>query len=31
LMKVLPETLTHGKERETLPHTMPYFMTEIEE
>ena len=31
LMKVLPETLTRGKSREVLPHTMPYFMTEIEE
>ncbi len=31
LMKVLPETLTRGKSREKLPHTMPYFMTEIEE
>jgi multifunctional beta-oxidation protein len=31
LMKVLPETLTRGKSRESLPHTMPFFMTEIEE
>jgi NAD(P)-dependent dehydrogenase (short-subunit alcohol dehydrogenase family) len=31
LMKVLPETLTRGKSRETLPHTMPFFMTQIEE
>jgi multifunctional beta-oxidation protein len=31
LMKVLPETLTRGKSRESLPHTMPYFMTQIEE
>jgi NAD(P)-dependent dehydrogenase (short-subunit alcohol dehydrogenase family) len=31
LMKVLPETLTRGKSREDLPHTMPYFMTDIEE
>jgi multifunctional beta-oxidation protein len=30
LMKVLPETLTRGKSRESLPHTMPFFMTEIE-
>ena len=31
LMKVLPETLTRGRSREALPHTMPYFMTNIEE
>jgi NAD(P)-dependent dehydrogenase (short-subunit alcohol dehydrogenase family) len=31
LLKILPETLTRGKSREKLPHTMPYFMTEIEE
>ena len=31
LMKVLPETLTRGKSRDRLPHTMPFFMTEIEE
>jgi multifunctional beta-oxidation protein len=31
LMKVLPETLTRGKSATKLPHTMPYFMTEIEE
>ncbi len=31
LMKVLPETLTRGKSREKLPHTMPYFMTQLEE
>jgi multifunctional beta-oxidation protein len=30
LMKVMPETLTLGKSREGLPHTMPYFMTNIE-
>ena len=30
-MKVLPDTLTRGKAREVLPHTMPYFMTNIEE
>jgi len=31
LMKVLPETLTRGRSAQKLPHTMPYFMTEIEE
>jgi len=31
LMKVLPETLTRGRSREKLPHTMPFFMTQIEE
>jgi len=31
LMKVMPETLTRGKSREALPHTMPFFMTNIEE
>ncbi len=31
LMKILPGTLTRDKSREKLPHTMPYFMTQIEE
>ncbi len=30
LMRVLPETLTRGKSATRLPHTMPFFMTEIE-
>lgn len=31
LLKLLPETLTRGKSRDVLPHTMPFFMTNIEE
>lgn len=31
LTTALPETLTRGKSRESLPHTMPFFMTQIEE
>ena len=30
LIKVLPETLTRDRSSENLPHTMPFFMTEIE-
>ena len=30
LFRFMPETLTRGKSREDLPHTMPFFMTDIE-
>ncbi len=31
LMEILPQTLTRGRSGTVLPHTMPFFMTEIEE
>lgn len=30
LMRLMPETLTKGKSRENLPHTMPFFLRELE-
>jgi NAD(P)-dependent dehydrogenase (short-subunit alcohol dehydrogenase family) len=30
LIKFMPETLTRGRSREDLPHTMPFFMQQIE-